>query len=239
MKQPWKLLVLLTAFSIAMGFMESAVVVYIREIYYPGGFDFPIVTIDKTLAVTEILRESATILMLVVISFIAGRNSGEGFGWFLYCFAVWDIFYYVFLKAILGWPKSLITWDALFLIPLMWTGPVITPVITSLTMILMAMIIIVYSYRTGKNIQMGGTVWIFLITGAAVVFAAFIWDYGIFISEQVNRGTINNLSDIGIGNNLIYSYMPDKFNWWIFSAGEILILISIALLVRKLRRFNG
>jgi hypothetical protein len=123
MKFPWRLLFWITLFSISMGFLESSVVVYIREIYYPGGFDFPIVTMDKTLAITELLREAATMFMLLSAGIIAGRNTAERFAWFIYCFAVWDIFYYVFLYALLGWPESLLTWDILFIIPVVWDRP--------------------------------------------------------------------------------------------------------------------
>jgi hypothetical protein len=34
-------------FSIALAFIESAVVVYLREIYYPDGFSFPLELIDN------------------------------------------------------------------------------------------------------------------------------------------------------------------------------------------------
>ena len=37
-----RLLYTITAFAIAMGFLEAAVVVYMREILYPGGFSFPL-----------------------------------------------------------------------------------------------------------------------------------------------------------------------------------------------------
>ena len=36
--------------------------------------------------------------------------------------------YYVFLRIICGWPKSLFDWDILFLLPLPWWGPVLAPV---------------------------------------------------------------------------------------------------------------
>ena len=123
----------LTLFSIAMGFLESAVVQYLREISYPGGFEFPLVPIDNRLAVTEVIRESATIMMLIAVSCLSGRTLSERFAWFLYCFAVWDIFYYIFLKFLIGWPASFMTWDVLFLIPAPWVGPVIAPVIVSST----------------------------------------------------------------------------------------------------------
>ena len=35
-------LIWLTVFAIAMGFLETTVVVYLREILYPNGFSFPL-----------------------------------------------------------------------------------------------------------------------------------------------------------------------------------------------------
>ncbi len=100
-----KLLIIVTAFAIAMGFLESAVVVYMREILYPGGFEFPLSPIPVRLAVAELLREVATLVMLVSIGILAGRRFSTGFAWFIYTFAIWDIFYYVFLWLLLGWPQ--------------------------------------------------------------------------------------------------------------------------------------
>ena len=133
---------IVTLFGIAMAYLESAVVVYMREIYYPEGFTFPLKMIEGRIAVTEIFREAATMVMLVTIAMIASRHAIERFAWFLYTFAIWDIFYYVFLYLLLGWPSSLMTWDILFMIPVTWTGPVLAPVINSITMILLATIII-------------------------------------------------------------------------------------------------
>lgn len=97
-----RLLVIISVFAIAMAYMESAVVVYIREIMYPGGFDFPLSHIPAKLALTEVLRELATLVMLVSIGILAGRSFSTGFAWFMYSFAIWDIFYYVFLWLLLG-----------------------------------------------------------------------------------------------------------------------------------------
>jgi len=147
--------VLLTIFAIAMGFLESAVVIYLREIYYPEGFAFPLNIIHGKIAVTEILREAATIVMLVSVSILAARRWIIRFAWFIYLFAIWDIFYYVFLRVLLGWPESLLTWDILFLIPTTWVGPVLAPVINSLTMILLAILLIVADRRTREAYRVG------------------------------------------------------------------------------------
>src|SRR5271167_2605871 len=96
----------LTLFSIAMGFMETAVVIYLRKVYYPRGFQFPLVPIEPSIALTEFLREAATIIMLLGIGILTGKTRAQKFAFFIYCFAVWDIFYYVFLKIFLNWPES-------------------------------------------------------------------------------------------------------------------------------------
>ncbi|HEX7880229.1 MAG TPA: hypothetical protein VF720_12515, partial [Candidatus Eisenbacteria bacterium] len=122
-------------FGTAMGFLEAAVVVYLRLLYYPSGFDFPLVLLPSITVGVELGREAATIVMLWGVAELTGRNGVERFGWFSILFGVWDIIYYVALKAVLDWPASLLTWDVLFLIPLVWTGPVLAPVIVSIGLI--------------------------------------------------------------------------------------------------------
>src|SRR6056297_2214371 len=89
-------------FAVSMAFFESAIVVYLRELYYPEGFSFPLKTLDNDIAATEIVREAFSMLMIVSVAVIAGRRAMQRFGYFLIIFGVWDIFYYVFLKLILG-----------------------------------------------------------------------------------------------------------------------------------------
>ena len=65
-KNTIRTIIYLTVFSIAMGYLESAVVVYLRMIFYPEGFTFPLKAIDQHTAIVEILREAATLIMLAV-----------------------------------------------------------------------------------------------------------------------------------------------------------------------------
>ncbi len=234
MKHPFKILVWLTIFSIAMGYLESSVVVYLRAIMYPEGFGFPLTPFDSNLAVTEIIREAATIIMLMGAGIIAGRTFSERFAWFVYCFAIWDIFYYIFLKALLNWPESLMTWDILFLIPATWTGPVITPIIVSLTMIVLAVIIIFQSSR--KNIHISLTEWILFIIGGHVLILAFIWDYSRFILSSYTIGEIWRMPDAQPLYELGLQYVPHSFNWLLFWVGEIIILTGIVILFVRTRK---
>ncbi|MGD2080540.1 MAG: hypothetical protein PVJ36_05370, partial [Nitrospirota bacterium] len=59
----------------------------------------------------------------------------------LWCFALWDIFYYVFLRVWLGWPRTMMDMDVLFLIPGPWVAPVLLPVAASACMATLALVL--------------------------------------------------------------------------------------------------
>jgi len=105
-----------TVFAVSMGFFESAIVIYLREMIYPDGFAFPLQPVERRLATTEILREAFSLLMLLSVGILTGKSTTTRFAYFLYSFAVWDIFYYIFLKILINWPESLMTMDILFLL---------------------------------------------------------------------------------------------------------------------------
>ena len=65
-------IILLIVFSIAMGMLETIVVVYLRMLYYSEGFNFPLKLINSKVYGIELLRELATLLMLGSISYLAG-----------------------------------------------------------------------------------------------------------------------------------------------------------------------
>jgi hypothetical protein len=218
-------------FAIAMGYLESSVVVYLRAIFYPEGFAFPLTMMDNQIAITEIFREAATLIMLLGIGIIAGRNSSEKFAWFLYSFAVWDIFYYVFLKLLLNWPESFMTWDILFLIPVTWVGPVIAPVITSLTMIAFALIILFVNQKN-KTVRIAVPEWLLLVVGSVILIIAFTWDYSRFMLQHYSFSQIWTVPKKSL-YELATQYIPVSFNWWIFVLGEVVILLGIIQFWRR------
>ena len=221
-----KIYIWITLFSIAMAFLETSVVVYLRKLYYPDGFNFPLRVLDKDIAIIELLREFATLIMLLGAGFIAGRNKTEKFGLFIYSFAVWDIFYYVFLKFILNWPESLMTWDILFLIPTTWVGPVIAPVIVSFVMIVFALLI---TRATNKDIgtKIKFTEWAFLIGGSIVLIIGFVFDYVRFMLKFFSFAEIFSLSNTTKLMEKALFYIPSNFPWWIFTIGLIIIITGI------------
>ena len=221
MSHPFSLLNLTTSlktifwvamFGMAFGLVESAVVVYIREMYYPEGFSFPLKAISTRVITTELWREAATILMLIAIGILAGKNAIQRFAYFLISFAVWDIFYYVFLKLFINCPESLFTWDILFLIPITWFGPVITPVILSILMIVLALMLL---YKNQKLVLLE---WALLILAAIISILSFTWDYISYLLESTAFQPKENIV------NLSLTYVPRHFDWWIFSIAVLLIL---------------
>ncbi len=227
-----KKLIWVTVFSIAMGFMESAVVVYLRELYYPDGFQFPLAPIAYTVAMTEIVREAATLVMLLSLGVLLGRTVPEKLAWFIFSFAVWDIFYYVFLKLVLDWPSSWFTWDILFLIPVAWIGPVLAPLILSVTMILLSLGI----FRLGsvnERLFVSRTEWALLIGGSLVVIFSFTYDYASFVFERHSLSELARLSSEKKLFELSLNYVPSDFNWPLFGIGEFLLLAAIAVFMRR------
>src|SRR6185369_4209158 len=80
-----------------------------------------------TLLTIEMVREAATIVMLVSIALLTGARPIEQWAVFQWTFAIWDISYYAGLWAAIRWPTSLKDLDILFLIPVPWLAQVWYP----------------------------------------------------------------------------------------------------------------
>jgi hypothetical protein len=197
-----------TAYAVAMAYLESAIVVYLRRLYYPQGFNFPLVIIDIPTLLLEIGREAATIVMLATVGIAAGRTKVGKFAYFLYVFGVWDIFYYIWLKAFLDWPASLFTWDVLFLIPVPWVGPVLAPVTVALTMIGMGLVLLHLEQR-GPVLPAGTKVWLAQMLASFIVIVSFTMD------------VVPRLPDNGA---LLAQWMPAYYRWWMLVCGQALAI---------------
>lgn len=144
---------MIAAFALAFGFVEAAVVVYLRAAVgdlpgYHGTLSevrrlamahqptqsptpFP-----QSLLTVEIAREAATMVMLVAIAWLAAPRNRERWASFLWAFAIWDMTYYAGLWATVGWPPSLKESDVLFLIPVPWVAQVWYPLLVSAVTVL-------------------------------------------------------------------------------------------------------
>jgi len=202
-------------FSAAFGYLEAAVVSYLRDLheparqrFYPGrppGDLFPLLTLEqvrqsgavqpKTLAI-EIGREASTLLMLAGVALIAAQNAGQWAAVFAIAFGAWDIAFYLFLKVLLGWPASLDTWDILFLLPVPWAGPVLAPVLVSAAMI-GAGVYHLWREAGARPVRIGRARWLGIMAGASVIVLAFALDY----------------------RNIMTGGVPHPFNWGMFALG--------------------
>ncbi len=227
----------LAVFAVAMGFLEGIVVVYLRELYYPEGFDFPLKLMSPELVTIEWIREIATLVMLAGVGILTGRNGIQRLLYALFAFGIWDIFYYVALKLLIGWPASLLTWDLLFLIPVSWLGPVLAPVLNSVTMILMALLLVGRQER-GYRIKFSLTDWILIFGGALIILYTYLVDYTRLLIES---GALASKSDTEGAErliNMITSYIPESYKWPLFIIGEALILAAIANILIKSHKYT-
>ena len=124
----------MAVYAIAMAYIESAAVLYLRTIY--GGVDpvgprHPPFDPVPDFVWIEIGREAATMVMLAAVGYLAASRLAGRIGAFAVAFGVWDIFYYVFLWVFAGWPASPFAPDVLFLLPLPWWGPVVSPMLVA------------------------------------------------------------------------------------------------------------
>jgi hypothetical protein len=205
-------------FAIAMAWVESAVVFYIRtmvdriEPHQPE--PLPLI---GTLGPVELARELATLIMHFTIGMLAGRTWRARIGYMAVSFGIWDVFYYVFLKIMCGWPGSLFDWDILFLLPLPWWGPVLSPVLIALLMIFWGTLVSQFE-PLPLPASFEWRAWGLNFIGIALALYAFMAD-AIRVADQ--------------GVEVIRNVLPARFNWPLFC---VALLLMAAPLVQHCRR---
>jgi hypothetical protein len=205
----WRMVVI---FGVAMAWVESAVVFYLRtminriEPYQPD----PLPSISRFASV-ELPREFATMVMLFAVGALAGRTWRARLGYAVLAFGVWDIFYYVFLRINCGWPHSLLDWDVLFLLPLPWWGPVLAPILISLLMIVWGTFASQFE-RTHPSALSNGRVWVLNSVGVALALYVFMAD-SIAASPR--------------GLDAIRTVLPQRFNWPLFCIALLLMAAPV------------
>jgi len=206
----------LALFGIAMGYFEAAVVVDLRALFCPGDILFPIRVSVDLLGCIEIGREFFSLVMLAAAAGLAAPSLAAWFANFMILFGIWDIFYYVFLKLLIGWPASLMTWDLLFLIPVPWASPVLAPVLISLLMIGAGIGIWRLAAR-GSAWRCPAAALAALLAGAILVLWSFWFDW-----RQLAAGGV-----------------PSDYPWGLFAAGFLLMAGAFAACHHTSRRIIG
>jgi hypothetical protein len=166
------------AFGIAMGYLEAAVVVYLRaaleldtSVVVPvaeqGAFD--------AFAGIELARELATLLMIATVGWLTGRSWLERLAWAAIVFGTWDIVYYAGLWLTIDWPPAFDTWDVLFIVPMTWVGPVWAPMAVSVALIGFGLAA-ASRLRAGGSVAIGWRGILFALAGGGIVILSFLFD---------------------------------------------------------------
>ena len=190
----------LVIWAVAFGVVEGAVVTYLRRLFYSGaaldGPLFPLRIAEPAVLTTEVTREAATLVMLGAVAMLAERRPARRFAAFALCFGLWDLAYYALLKTAIGWPRGLLEWDILFLIPGPWASPVLAPALVSAALIVGALLILLGGDETGPSPIRPRDWWVLCACGLPIL-ASFFW----------NTARIARME------------RPDGYPWWLFLAG--------------------
>jgi hypothetical protein len=210
-------LAVLVLFGVVFGYAEAATVVYIRmtldpihqRVFPDRAADdlFPLLTAEQwsreapatATAFLEISRELSTVLLVASVALATSRDVRQWFASFMLTFGVWDLFYYLWLRLLLGWPRTLQDWDLIFAAPLPWVGPVWAPLLVATVMVVSAGLFFRLE-ASPRPLRPRAMHWVAVLTGALMIMTAFWWD----------------------ARHLLANGVPEWFNWPLLSAGLIL-----------------
>jgi len=170
--------VIVLAYGIAMGFLEAAVVVYLRAAL---GLDpSELVPVHDAAAFgafegVELARELATLIMIAAVGWLAGRGALERLAWTAVTFGAWDIVYYAALSIVVGWPSSITAWDILFLVPVPWVAPVWVPLVVSAALVAFGLAA-ARRLRAGRAIIVAPLRALAALAGGGLVVLSFLVD---------------------------------------------------------------
>jgi hypothetical protein len=193
------------AFAMAMAWVEAASVFYIRALVDRiEPYQVHPLPMNGVLGAVELWREAATLVMIATLGMLAGRTWRRRAGYAALAFGAWDILYYVFLRLISGWPRTLLDWDILFLLPLPWWGPVLAPVSIALVMILWGTL----ATQTDDDAADPRWAWALACVGIMLALAVFMIDTSRALPE---------------GRDAVLQVLPTTFKWPLFSVALILM----------------
>ena len=184
--------------------------VHLRSLYYPDNpmALFPLSLLSQRDLAIELARELATIVMILTVAFLAEKGFSRIFAAFVYVFGLWDIFYYLWLKLMIGWPVSWLEWDVLFLIPWPWFGPWITPALIALLFVIWGGWILLKK----TEVKFTRVTSIMFIVGMLLALSTFLLPAVPLLPE---------------GEAAFRGYQPDNFLWIVYFIGYLLMALSL------------
>ena len=188
-----------------MAWVEAASVFYLRTLVDRiEPYQADPLPVNGALGHVELWREAATLVMIATLGLLAGGTWRRRAGYAALAFGVWDIAYYVCLRLICGWPRTLLDWDILFLLPLPWWGPVIAPVSIALLMIAWGTLVT----QSHSDVQDTRWTWALGSAGAALALAIFMID-----AWRALPG----------GREAVLQVLPTAFHWPLFWVALLLM----------------
>ena len=197
-KRVWFVVVL---FAVGMAWVEAASVYYLRVLVdRVVPYQANPLPVAGALGLVEMVREAATLVMLLTVGMLAGRTWPTRLGYTAIAFGVWDILYYVFLVVMTGWPTSLFDWDILFLLPLPWWGPVLAPVSIAVLMVVLGTFV-TQSADGPPATSFTSIPWNLAALGIVIALYVFMTDA---------------IHSMPLGLDATRQLLPTEFNWPLF-----------------------
>lgn len=212
-ERDWERWLTVVVFAIGMAWVEAACVYYLRVMTDRiDPYQAPPLPLQGLPGHVELLREGATLIMLMTVGVLAARTWQRRLAYALIAFGSWDVFYYVFLRLISDWPTSPFDWDVLFLLPLPWWGPVLAPVCVALLMIVWG------TLETQCAPSTPATAFTRMMSIASVL--------GIVLALYVFMA--DSIRSIPQGLDATRSVLPTSFDWSLFGAALSLMAAPVA-----------
>lgn len=203
-------------YACAMAWVEAAVVYYLRTMVHRiDPYQANPLPIAGRLGTAELVREAATLIMLLMVGTLAGKTWRQRLAYSAIAFGLWDILYYVFLKVLCGWPRSLLNWDILFLLPLPWWGPVLAPVLISLLMVMWGTLVLI---EEPAAVQLAAEFKAWVLNAFGIILALCV-----FMADALRVA--------GQGTDAVRNVLPQRFNWSWFCFSLLLMAAPVALAV--------
>jgi hypothetical protein len=186
------------------------VVVYLRRVYYPGNPAslFPMRLWEPTDLLVELAREAATLVMILAVAVLAVTGRVRRIAAFVFVFGVWDLFYYLWLKVALDWPRAWGEWDILFLITWAWLAPWMAPALIALLVAGWGAAILLRAVEPAVPRR----AWALAVTGLLLALASFL---------------APALPLLGAGPEAVGRFVPERFLWALYVPGVTLLAAGL------------
>jgi hypothetical protein len=195
-------IVWLAAYALAMALVEAAIVIHLRQLYYPADpcTLFPLAPLSPADLTLELARELATVIMILAVAALAERGFMRRFAAFVLVFGLWDLGYYAWLKLFLGWPAHWQEWDVLFLIPWPWFGPWLAAALIAALFLVWGMCVLAAT----RDLRLRAGAALTFVAGTLLALATFLAPAWPLLAG---------------GPEAFRGFVPERFLWGVYVAG--------------------